>query len=80
MVDDSYVTTLPHAEDSFRASSVVLRNDVRIKFTIHVGTDVFVLSGRLHISEDMSSYSPQFVLRNGRKFTSLVSLITELLS
>ena len=49
-VANSYVMTLPHGEDSFRAFALVLRNDVSTEFTINFRNDVLVLSDRLHIS------------------------------
>ena len=47
---------------------LVLCNDVRTEFTIHVRNDDLVLSGRLQSPKDMSSNSPQFVVRNGSNF------------
>ena len=49
-VADSYITTLSHAEDSFSLLRLILWNDVRNEFTIHVQNDILVLSYRLHIS------------------------------
>ena len=49
-VTDSYVTTLPHAEDCSALLRLVLCNGVRSEFTIHVLNYVLVLYGRLHFS------------------------------
>ena len=66
----SYVTTLPHAYDSFRVLRLVLHSDEQYvpnsQFMLEI-MSLGYLAGCTS-NEDMSSKTPQFVLRNGSYF------------